>query len=156
MLVYRISKRIYANDLSGIGAGLYGGRWNPKGLNLLYTAGSTSLACLEFLVHNYHLLAKQEISLTTIKLPAHTKVDSVSVSDLPTDWQAKDYTPLSTQNIGMDFFRRAEAYILKVPSAIVPNEFNFILNPLHPDHKTTKVHHQITPFRFDERLFKDK
>ncbi|MGW8122042.1 RES family NAD+ phosphorylase [Roseivirga echinicomitans] len=153
MLVYRISKRAYANDLSGTGAGLYGGRWNPKGVNLVYTAASTSLACLEYLVHNIHLMGMNELCLSELQISDDSSIEVLPLNDLPPDWQSKAYTPLSTQKIGLDFFQRAEAYLLKVPSAIVSNEFNYLLNPLHPDHKQTSVHQQITPFTIDERLF---
>lgn len=154
MLVYRICKQAYATDLSGTGAGLYGGRWNPKGINLVYTAGSTSLACLEYLVHNFHVMMKQEICLSEILVSGNSAIEAVSLNDLPADWQTKSYTPLSTQTIGFNFFHRAKAYALKVPSAIVTNEFNYLLNPFHPDHKQTSIHQQITPFTIDERLFK--
>lgn len=153
MLVFRISKQIYANDLTGTGAGLYGGRWNPKGINLVYTAGSTSLACLEYLVLNFHIMGKPEICLSEIFVADEALIEEVSLNDLPADWQTKKFTPLSTQKMGFNFFHRAEAYLLKVPSAIVPNEFNYLLNPLHPDHKQTSIHQQITPFTIDERLF---
>tara|TARA_A100000171_G_scaffold48792_1_gene56764 strand:+ start:613 stop:1083 length:471 start_codon:yes stop_codon:yes gene_type:complete len=153
MLVYRISKQIYANDLSGTGAGLYGGRWNPKGVSLVYTAGSTSLACLEYLVHNFHVMEKQEICLSEIFVTDDSSIEEVSLNDLPADWQTKKYTPLTTQKIGFNFFHRAEAYLLKVPSAIVPNEFNLLLNPSHKFHRETYIFNQITPFSFDERLF---
>ena len=68
MLLYRISKSIYADDLSGTGAGFYGGRWNPKGFQMVYTAGSTSLAILEFLAHNFQLMPQLELTLATIDI----------------------------------------------------------------------------------------
>ena len=140
MLVYKISKTIYVNERNGTVSGLYGGRWNPKGINLLYTAGSTSLACLEYLVPNYHLMAGKSITLSIIRLADEVEIEEILIADLPKDWQTKEFMPLSTQKIGLDFFRQSKSYMLKVPSAIVPNEYNYLLNPMHPDHGKTKIH----------------
>lgn len=153
MLVYRISRKIYANDLSGTGAALYGGRWNPRGISILYTAGSISLSCLEYLVHNYHIMNPKDICLSKIYIPKHDLIEEVSKKRLPNDWKQKSYEPLSTQQIGLDFFQRNESYILKVPSVVVPDEFNYLLNPLHPAHKKTTIKEQIIPFEIDSRLF---
>ncbi len=153
MVVYRISKKRYSNDLSGTGAALYGGRWNPQGVNILYTAGSISLACLEYLVHNFHIMSSKDICLSKINIPRSKSIQEFSKNDLPSDWQEKSYEPLSTQQIGLDFIQRMDAYILKVPSVVVPDEFNYLLNPLHPDHKKTIIEEQIFPFEIDARLF---
>lgn len=153
MLLYRICRFTYAQSLSGAGAGLYGGRWNPVGTNLLYTAGSISLACLEYLVHNYHLLAAQDICLVKIAVKTPAAIHEVSPETLPADWQEKTYTPLSTQEIGREFVREGSKYMLKVPSAVVPDEYNYLLNPAHPDHESTLIREQLYPFEMDERLF---
>lgn len=154
MLVYRIARGIYARDLMGMGAGLYGGRWNPPGINLLYTAGSISLACLEYLVHNFHTLRSSDICLVKISIRNEPSIREVSLSELPTDWQEKSYIPLATQKIGERFVREALAHILKVPSAIVPDEYNYLFNPLHPDHSNLEIEGVIDPFEIDERLFR--
>jgi RES domain-containing protein len=152
MLVYRISSRNYVRDLSGTGAGLYGGRWNPVGIRLLYTTGSISLACLEYLAHNFHVLASQDICLAKIRINQHS-VETLTTRDLPEGWNEKSYLPASTQKIGADFATRAQAYLIKVPSAIVPDEYNFLLNPLHPHHEYTVIEKLIDPFVLDGRLF---
>ena len=156
MDVYRICRTKYSNDLSGVGAGLYGGRWNPRGLNVLYTAGSISLACLEYLVHNIHLSESKDICLVTLKVPDRAKILSVEKESLPGDWNETTYLPHSTQSIGEDMINRGGSYVLKVPSAVVPNEFNYLLNPLHPDHFETKIMDKIEPFELDARLFQTK
>lgn len=153
MFVYRISRRLYANDLSGTGAGLYGGRWNPKGVALLYTAGSISLTCLEYLAHNFHLFDAEDTCLSKIYIPTPASIEELNPDDLPGDWQEKSYVPASTQQFGADFFHAGRSHILKVPSAIVPQEFNYLLNPLHPDHQNTIIQEQIHPFELDARLF---
>jgi RES domain-containing protein len=153
MVVYRISTNKYANDLSGVGAGLYGGIWNPKGLNLVYTAGSISLACLEYMVHNIHLMSSKVICLSKIQVSDTAPIRHINRKELPTDWDEKSYLPLSTQNIGSQFFEAESEYVLKVPSIIIPDEFNYLLNPMHRLHKETKIVEQIFPFNMDERLF---
>ncbi|MEM7548488.1 MAG: RES family NAD+ phosphorylase [Bacteroidota bacterium] len=156
MHVYRICKRKYSNDLSGVGAGLYGGRWNPRGMNLLYTAGSISLACLEYLVHNIHLSEATDICLSIIEIPDDSKIHSVTKESLPDDWNETSYLPHSTQSVGEDFINAGKNYILMVPSAVVPNEFNYLINPQHSDHTKTKTVKKTDPFELDSRLFQTK
>lgn len=153
MVVYRISRRVYSKELSGIGAGLYGGRWNPKGVNLLYTAEHISLACMEYLVHNIHVMIGADICLTKIRIPDSASPLTLNAHSLPPDWMEKSYIPDSTQNVGLDFVNTGEYYLLKIPSIIVPDEFNYLLNPLHPDHSKTHIEEVIDPFIMDERLF---
>ncbi len=153
MLLYRICNQKYAHDLSGQGAALYGGRWNPRGMPMVYTAGSTSLAYLEYLVHNLHVLSTKAVCLVKIRINPGTDPETLEQGALPHDWQEKTYTPQSTQNMGERFLTGNKAYVLKVPSAIVSDEFNFLLNPSHPDHDLTSIEECIDPFVIDERLF---
>jgi len=153
MLIYRISRSIYSEDLSGKGSGLYGGRWNPKGINLLYTAGSISLACMEYLVHNIPIMGSEDICLTKIEISKTAGIQQVDRELLANDWNEKSYLSSTTQAIGQIFFETGLNYVLKVPSAIIPDEFNYLLNPLHPAYHETKIIEQIDPFIMDERLF---
>ena len=139
MFVYRISKKTRINDLSGIGAGLYGGRWNPKGINMVYTSSGTALACLEYMVHNFHLLSTAEICLAKIKIGTPSPILEYQAKELPVDWNLQLRQQYTTQNIGKKFYLKGTEYILKVPSAIVLGEFNMLLNPLHPHHARTKI-----------------
>jgi len=152
MFVYRISKKAHINDLSGIGAGLYGGRWNPKGVNMVYSSGSTALACLEFLVHNYHLLSTANICLAKIKVNFPSPILEYNANELPGNWNLQLGPQYSTQKIGRDFILEGIDYVLKVPSAIVPGEFNILLNPYHSRHVQTKIVELIDPFVFDKRI----
>ena len=152
MIVFRISKKAHIEDLSGIGAGLYGGRWNPKRINLAYTSSSIALASLEYLVHNYHLLSTAEICLAKIKIGNPKPVQELQAKDLPVDWNLQMKELQATQQIGKEFYLKQNDYILKVPSAVVPQEFNLLLNPLHDHHARTKVVEIIDPFVFDLRL----
>ena len=152
MIVFRISKKAHIKDLSGIGAGLYGGRWNPKGINSVYTSSSIALASLEYLVHNYHLLSTAEICLAKIKIGTPKPVQELQIKDLPLEWNLQMKELQATQQIGKEFYLKQSDYILKVPSAVVPQEFNVLLNPLHKHHTHTKVVEIIDPFVFDQRL----
>ena len=152
MIVFRISKKAHIEDLSGIGAGLYGGRWNPKGINLVYTSSSIALATLEYLVHNYHLLSTAEICLAKIKIGTPKPILELKTKELPLDWNLPLKILQATQQFGKDFYLQRKDYIMKVPSAVVPQEFNLLLNPLHGHHSRTKVVEIIDPFVFDQRL----
>ena len=152
MFVYRISKKYYINDLSGIGAGLYGGRWNPKGVNMVYTASSIALASLEYLVHNYHLLSTADICLAKIDVSSPSPILEYQLSELPENWNLQLGTQYATQQIGREFIMNGIDYVLKVPSAVVPGEFNFLLSPYHSRHAHTNIVEMIDPFVFDQRL----
>lgn len=153
MIVYRISSIKYANDLSGTGAGLYGGRWNPRGINLLYTAGSISLTCLEYMAHNFHVMQTASLCLSKIEIADDSPLQELTIEELPKNWNSTAFEPLTTQQIGLDFLIKSECYAFKVPSAIVPDEFNYLLNPQHILHRETIIKEQIIPFQMDERLF---
>lgn len=153
MLLYRISKSIYADDLSGTGAGLYGGRWNPKGFPMVYTAGSTSLAILEFLAHNFQLMPQLELTLATIEIQKEAGFEEVTSAKLPKNWNKPMISQRFTQRLGAEFLKGKRAYALKVPSALAPREYNFLLNPNHPAHKKTTIVKRIDNFRLDNRIF---
>jgi len=136
MIVYRITNETYKNDISGDGASLFGSRWNSKGFRLLYTSQFISLSILESLVH----LKKQYIPPTQfllhIEIPDRNEITEISVARLKKNWhQQFDYT----QEIGNQFIKSNQILILKVPSSIVSQENNFLLNPLHTDFKKVKI-----------------
>lgn len=152
MQVYRISKTTYADDLSGYGASLYGGRWNPKGFPVLYTAGSISLAILEYLAHNMHVFQSYSLSLCTIEIPDSSSIKVLSPSVLPNDWTRTLEPFTETQKIGAQFLFHKKYHLIKVPSVLAPHEYNYLINPAHPLHKGLKIVDLITPFRIDQRL----
>ncbi|GIK76263.1 MAG: hypothetical protein BroJett021_52510 [Chloroflexota bacterium] len=135
--VWRITTARFARSaFSGEGARLYGGRWNPKGVPMVYTAANQSLAMLEMLVQDQPLRARY--LMIEARIPSGATIDRVSVNDLPSDWRelgARD----KLQRIGAEWARRRSAAVLAVPSAIVPAESNYLLNPLHPDFKRIKI-----------------
>jgi RES domain-containing protein len=136
MIVYRITNEAYKNDISGNGAALYGSRWNSKGIHLLYTSQFISLSILESLVH----LKRNEIPVTQyllhIEFPDEKKITEISFNKMKKNWHREsEYT----QWIGDQFMQNKEGLVLKVPSAIVPQENNFLLNPLHAEFKKVKI-----------------
>ena len=153
MFVFRISKKTYCKDLSGIGAGLYGGRWNPKGINMLYTSSSIALASLEFMIHNYHLLSTADVCMAKIKITARAPKQVINLNQLPKGWSTQLGSQIATQQMGNAFSLLGKDYILKVPSSVIPGEFNLLLNPNHLHHAKTEIVDIIDPFTFDQRLF---
>jgi RES domain-containing protein len=148
MLLYRITSAKYADDLSGSGARLYGGRWNSEGKPMLYLASSRSLAVLETLAHFIPTNIPRELVMLTIEAPD----DFLEIPEniLPDNWNEYPEQHIVKQ-IGNSFLQRNEHLLLKVPSALVPEEFNYLLNPLHPKAGKVKIIKKV-PFNFDSRL----
>ena len=129
--VWRITTaRFAATAFSGEGARLYGGRWNPKGFALVYTAESRSLALLEMMVQDAPLRARY--LLIPAQLPDTLGITHVGVTDLATDWRRLDRRD-ALQRIGRGWLAQGRSAVLAVPSAVVPAEHNYLLNPAHPD-----------------------
>lgn len=150
MIVYRFAHRKFANDLSGTGARLKGGRWNPPGLPVIYTSESISLALLEVLANALTLDQLQMIRLMEIDIPNTIDYQDIKLQSLKKDWYHDfDYT----QWMGQEILKTKKTMSFRCPSAIVQREHNFLINPLHPDFKKTKLV-SSADFHFDERLFK--
>lgn len=148
MLVYRISKKRWAEDLSGKGARLHGGRWNHVGTPCLYAAGSRALAILEYTVNVNPDDIPSGLSLVTIRLPEQVHV--VREADLPPDWSAVP-APASTRDFGAILFKKKSSGIFLLPSVVVPPEPIFIINPLHIDAGKCKLI-SVEDFHFDQRI----
>lgn len=129
--VWRIlTARFAATAFSGEGARLYGGRWNRKGVPLVYTAGSQSLAMLEMLVQDEPLRARY--LMIPAEIPADLSIARLGAEQLPPDW--REPAALETlRAIGTAWAAGLTAAVLAVPSAVVPAETNYLLNPRHPD-----------------------
>lgn len=151
MKVFRICKEKYANDLSGTGAKLVGGRWNSKGIPILYTSESRALAMTEVAVHLPYNLIPNDFVLVTIDIPENLKLEEVLVKNLSKKWNNFPINN-STQNIGNEFVKNNDALVLKVPSAVVAGDFNYLINSNHKDFDKIEIEN-IIPFIFDNRLF---
>ncbi len=153
MRVYRITKEKYAQDLSGEGARLYGGRWNRRGTSMLYTAGNSSLAILEKLVHIPQYVFPKDLKITVLEFPDTMTIDSLTLNDLPEDWIFRSEHP-KVLDLGDQFITQSEFLCLKVPSAINPVDENILINPKHPDFSKVSVIGELS-MTFDKRLLKE-
>jgi RES domain-containing protein len=149
MIVYRIANTAYSNDISGTGSKLLGGRWNSRGLPILYTSGHISLALLEMLVNTQFKDYAIPLDLLSIQFPDSIELAEVSFKKLKKDW-VKDFE--YTRFIGDEFLKDKQRLVLKIPSAVIHEEHNFLLNPSHPDFKKVKIL-DTRSFRTDVRLF---
>jgi RES domain-containing protein len=149
MLVYRICKTKYANDLTGEGARLNGGRWNLIGTPCIYASESKALALLEYTVNANIEDIPRALSFTTFELPDDTIV-TARMRELPGDWKQFP-SPSSCKEFGTKLLKEAKILVLKIPSVVIPDEWNYIINPKHPDHKKIKVV-DITDFVYDIRI----
>ena len=157
MEVYRLISRRYSLDseiISGEGAKLYPGRWNHRGTPVVYTAESRSLAVLEILVHLDVEEFPDNFVIVPIEIPDDLDITRYEVRNLEKQWNAYPFTGY-TQDSGHMWVIKKETAVLSVPSAIVPDERIYILNPLHPDFSKIKVG-QWERFVFDERLYKNR
>lgn len=150
MYIWRVCKQKHKDRAFSGEGGLYtSARWTPKGLLAVYTAESLALATLEVFVHT----ESNKIPLVAIKafLPDDLRIETVNIASLPADWQQESaYSTL--QKLGQDWLLSSRTPVLRVPSAIIPVEFNYILNPNHLDLRI-----EIEPpteFRFDARMWK--
>jgi len=148
MLVYRITGKKYANDISGTGAAIFGGRWNKKGTPVLYTGGSKEIALLETIVHTPPMLVP-DLDILTFEIPDDS-ITEIKIENLPKNWI--DYpAPSILAKIAEDWVIKGETIALKVPSCIIHSACNYILNCGHPDYNKVKlVEHK--DFHFDSRL----
>lgn len=150
IVAWRIYKAKFAgNAFTGDGARQFGGRFNSKGTPVVYLAGSMSLAVLEMLVH------VQRAQLLDAYLCASATFDesfirTVSASDLPLDWRESPPSPRS-QSVGDEWVASRTSAVLRVPSVLIEAEWNYMLNPNHPDFSRIEIGREL-PFAFPERL----
>lgn len=150
MIVFRLSSSRYAEDLSGRGAELYGGRWNSIGTPAVYTASSRALAMAEVAVHLHIQKVPKDMMMVELYLPEDS-ITSLPFQELKNDWQMFPYS-IQTQQIGDNFVRENRFLVLMVPSAVVNGDFNFLINPRHVELPKVNVV-GLSSFRFDSRIF---
>jgi RES domain-containing protein len=153
MFVYRITKKEHSS-LDGLG-GMFGpGRWHEKGNLVIYTSEHASLAAWEKIVHaaTFENLP-DNLLLIKIEISDGIEIQTVPQKVLVKGWNSFPFVR-ETVNYGTSFLRKKENLALKVPSVIIPDEYNIILNPLHPDIQACKVIYTAR-FIFDKRVLKD-
>ncbi len=152
MHLFRIAKTVYIRDLSGAGPRRYGGRWNHKGTAVIYAAESRSLATLEYLVRVPLPYEPLGLSVATLIVPDGASVHELCLSELPADWN-RFPAPSSLADLGSEWVRGGASLLLRVPSAVVDDEFNLVINPGHPEMVEVSVE-DVTTYAFDERLLR--
>jgi len=151
MIVFRLCKSKFSKDLSGKGSELSGGRWNSKGVALIYCSESRALCTTEIAVHTSLGIIPKDYQMISIEIPDNIKQKEIAVSNLPDNW--KSFPPTHfTQSFGDNFVKEDKYLVLKVPSAVVEGDFNYILNPKHKEFRKINIV-EIKSFYFDSRLF---
>jgi len=147
--VWRLCKKAHA-VFDGEGARRAGGRWNRRGTSVVYASQSLSLAALELLVHADPLLLPGDLVAIPADVPEALRIESIEAADLPREWRRYP-APEELADRGSDWARAGRSPVLSVPSAVVPQERNFLLNPAHPDFRRIRPG-KPEPFAFDGRL----
>lgn len=150
MEVFRLTRAKYAETLSGKGAALFGNRWNSKGVEMIYTSTSRALAMAEVLVHLSLNQIPKDYKMLCIDVPDAIKITTIARKDLPKSLSKFPHTNY-TQNVGDKFILKNKFCILKVPSAVVYGDFNYLINPYHKNFQKIRIK-SIADFPIDERL----
>jgi RES domain-containing protein len=149
--LWRLVKTPYASSaFDGEGAFRFGGRWNHRGQRVVYTSGTLSLAMLEILVHLDPAAHLPAMCAVAIHVP-RSQIHSTSFSSLTAISGGLPWGRSQTRNWGQTWFEAQTSVALKVPSALVPHESNYIINPLHPAFKTCTIE-AARPFSVDARF----
>ena len=137
MLVYRIGKTKHADDLSGEGAKIHGGRWNHKSIPCIYTSQSRALSLLEYTVNINVEDIPRALSITTFEIPDED-ILMIKEDSLPGNWKQIPI-PSSTKDFGTLLLNNKGKLAIKIPSAVMAEEYNYILNPLHFNSEKIKI-----------------
>lgn len=149
MIVYRLTKSLYSHDLSGYGASLSAiNRWNSKGVPLLYTAANRALAFAEVFAHLPLHLIPEDFVMVTIELPKSSAITTLQLKK-----EIREHRLAETQKLGDVFAASAFQLAMRVPSYVVPGEFNVLINPSHAAMNQVSIV-EVQPFPFDTHLFK--
>lgn len=148
MIVYRVGRTKYANDLTGEGARLNGGRWNHKLIPCIYTAESRALALLEYTVNVNMYDIPRALSITAFEIP-DSHILEIKLSDLPGNWKEVP-SPASTKDFGTGLLK-AVIPVIKIPSTVIMEEANYLLNPAAAGSKDFKLLN-VKDFVYDVRI----
>jgi RES domain-containing protein len=149
MLLYRIGHTMYANNLTGEGARINGGRWNDKGIPCIYTATTRALALLEYTCHVKKHLIPRDLSFVTYEVPDHS-IEIFVVSQLPGNWKHWPH-PKEARDFGTAFLKKSKYLLYRLPSVVIEEEMNYIINPLHPDMNQVRIV-EVKDYAYDLRI----
>lgn len=149
MIVWRLCRARHAT-FDGQGAARHGGRWNHPGTSVVYTSATLSLATLELLVHVEPATTPGDLVAIPVTVPERLALHTIGDADLPAHWRGHP-APQRLADLGTAWAAGRSTAVLCVPSAVVPGERNYLLNPLHPEFRAIRVGR---PERFvlDERF----
>lgn len=148
MQVFRITTAAWSDKLHASGKAA---RWNHPGMDVIYTSGSRSLACLENLVHRGTSASIGLFRTMVIEIPDPVGIRNTDHLKFPADWFS-DPSRSWSRTTGSEWIGAGRSAVLRVPSAIIPEEYNFLINPKHPDFSKIRLLRTET-FRFDPRIF---
>jgi RES domain-containing protein len=149
--VFRLTRRKFAGEdpFDGEGSFLFGGRWSSTGTRICYAATHRSLSILEYLAHIDRALIPNDLVIATLEIPQH--VVTAPAPTVVRDW--REYpAPAPLKKIGDDFIVDGKFAVLLIPSVLVPQESNVLLNPFHADATRMVRQKRLVPFRYDPRL----
>ncbi len=149
MIVYRIGRTKYANNLTGEGARLNGGRWNHRLTACIYASESRALAVLEYTVNVNIDDIPRALSISTLEIPERNILE-LTIPALPGDWRAAP-AAASTKDFGTQLLKKAEFVVIRIPSAVIPDEYNFLLNPVHKESYKFSIIN-VQDFVYDVRI----
>ncbi len=151
MRVWRVCRRPYV-AIDGAGARRFGGRWNLRGTPIVYTSGTAALAVLEYFVNLEVEDAPPDLVLVWADVPSALRVEAVAVRDLPRAWRTTP-APEELARLGTSWATAKRTPVLAVPSAVLPVERNYLLDPAHPSFARVAVG-RPEPLTLDPRLWK--
>jgi RES domain-containing protein len=150
MELFRICKAEYANDLAASGVE---SRWNSRGQFVIYAGSTRSLATLESVVHMGGIFPSKTYKVVVISIPDDDKfVRHVHIRELPSNWRTMAAYP-ALQSIGSEWYAKRDTLLLKIPSVVIPQEYNYVVNTEHPDFKKNIKKTRLENYFWDHRLF---
>lgn len=152
MRLWRITTRKWALDTKCEGARTYGGRWNPPGIAALYAGTTIELCALEKFVHLASVPAPPLVLVAIDTPDKDGLIAQVTLQDLPTGWSDLPIS-VAAQEFGRTWLDTTAQLLLLVPSAIIPEALNAVLNPAHPAYSKVALH-IVREFNFDARMWK--
>jgi len=154
MRIWRICREVHAaGAFKGEGARRFGGRWNSRGVPVVYCSSSLALATVELFVHLEPAQAPSDLVCLSATLPEGEPARTIHPEDLPRDWPADEFAAGSTRDLGDRWIRDVSSLALLVPSVPIRPEWNVLVNPLHPRIGELIVDPPL-PFVFDARMFR--
>lgn len=148
MIVYRIGKSTFGKDLTGEGARIFGGRWNQKGTPCIYTSSTKSLCILEYSANVPAIDLPPNPVITTLEIPDSSVL--TRIGKLPLNWK-KSPASFLTRDFGTRLLKKNKFLVIRIPSVIVTDEYNYIINPLHPRMREVKIV-SVEKYAYDTRI----